>query len=342
MFYQKKIIQYNNLVFSGFTIINEQDDEDATFKTSEQEYSFGNGSYVMFKRDYGYVQAKKVGATATINMKKVPCDQRKYVHDFAMSELSRVGKIWAIENNTLLWANAYPTSISKAIQVNENEMQISVDFSLYEGVWHKADYYKTYLKPYDYCDYILDYNYRDRKGCDCKPKHTDTCDCECDLPKENALCNHLKDLQDFYTCNSPYQIIEDCGLANKYFGRVRGEQICSDNCDGVIVGTLYSDTIIPTNDVRITIVGEMENPEIEINGNVNMYEGTYKGLVIEPNGEAYELGDTENCAIDISNIVVGEYNNFGFEIRPRENKIIVRTGKQCKACVYIDVSALTI
>lgn len=338
MFLSKKIIQYNNLVFSGFSCVFEQDDDDTSFKADETEYTYGNGSYVALRRKYPFVKSKKIGITIKISTKRVPTSQRKYIHSFAISELSKQGKLWAIENGTLLWANAYPTSLSKAVDVGYDEIEISADFSLFEGVWHKADIYKTYLKPFDTCDFLHCYHYQEVKI----PCEKDNIECCCDDPTiDMSLCNSKKELEELYNIGG-YQIIERKDLAERYFGKDRGVAICSNNCDGIITGAYYSDTDIPTTDVKITIKGELDNPEVEVNGNVNMYLGQYKNLVIYPNGEAKYYGDTEDCAISPENIIVGDNNTLGFTIMPRENHIKIRTGKCCKTCAYIDVNGITI
>ena len=337
MLLNKQIIQYNGLVFSGFATVFEQDDEETSFKVEETEYTYGNGSYVAFKQRHPFVSAKNVGITIKLSTKRVQSSYKKYLKEFAKTELSRQGKLWAIDNGTLIWAYAYATSLSDAVEVGEDEIQISADFSLYEGVWHKANIYTTFIYSFDMCDFLSRYKFREPQTfCKIKPKYIDTDECCYNTTIRSALCN--KDI----TKEKDFRISEDHALANELFGRVRGEAICSEDCGGIIARTFFCNTEVPTDDVKITIMGELSDPEVEINGNVNMYEGEYTNLVIYPNGEAKYLGDTSDCAIDPDNIVIGDNNTLGFTLQPRENHIVVRTGTDCKACVYIDVNGLVI
>lgn len=370
MYYEKRYLQFNDLVFDGFDMISDYD-EPIQYKGSSQTYSYGHGSYRPFKADYLYVSERQVNMTITLKLKKIPCEHRKYYVQFVEQELGKPGKLWAIKNNEILWANAV---VSNRRPVNNGRQDIlvyDVEFIIPGGVWHKADKEKTFVLPYDVCALMDCKGFEEYNPCstacgsgDCCDSCEDTkiqqdmrdrcgCCCEGDLKAEMALCYHTNELQQFYGCDTPYQLVYSCEAAEKFSKeRALGQRLCvKDACDeAVIAGRFYSETDIPTEDVTITIIGSMKNPWIEINGNTNIIEGEYNGeLRIEPSGDIYYLPCENECCkptlLDPSVWTIPNGNDYGWTVYPQLNSVIIHLNECCSqcglACVYIDHTPIT-
>lgn len=364
MRYERVYIQYNDLVFDGFGMVDEYDASNVTFRVISHDRSFGHGSYIPFKRSTSFVESSSVSITLFLKYRKLPCEQRPFYRDFVVSELSKHGRLWAIQNDTLVWAYATVENYSELVEHVNGQLSITVDFNLYEGIWHKADKQKTFLHPYDICTFMECYDYKEyqpcrdaevyNECCDCLTEiprpdpAVNCCECDCDrLDKYMALCYHLDELQDAYKycSNWNYRVIYDCSAAERFFGRI-GQKICTDNCsNGIIAGKIYSETDIPTEGVKITLVGKMDNPSVSINGNTNYIEGEYDGtLVINSNGDVfYENGCCSGDPLDPSIWKYDAASNYGWTIKPRNNRVVVNLGACCgKACAYFDIDNITI
>ena len=334
MRYRRHYIQYNDLVFDEIDMVDE-DSYSAAFKSFESSYGFAHGSYMPQKKKGGLLRSGSVSMTLVFRMRKLPCEDRPYYIRFAKGQLTTQGKLWAVQDNTLIWANAYLTSYRESANSSTDELEIDVSFTLPEGVWHKANTLRTFLLPYDPCDFMDCYDFRDVElcrthCCDCEKKQeekkclTDTrrhhcgscegdcctgecvpatdCDCGCDTAdKEDALCFHKEDIQRFYDpCGAGFRILYSCRLADKYFSDFLsdnhvGQKYCNE-CGGTIAGILYSDTDIPTEGVKIVLHGQMHDPYIEINGNGNYIRGDYDGVLeIHPDGSVYSHREDCHC-----------------------------------------------
>ena len=355
MIYKRHYVQFNDLVFDGLDMIEEEDTSVST-KVVDHEYTFKHGSYVPFKKGSMLFNAGEVSFTIYLKMKKLPCHVREFYPSFAVTQLSQPGKLWAVQNNTLIWAYAYLSEIIHVSDAKKDELKIDVTLGLPEGVWHKADQQRTFLAPYDKCDFMDCYNYKKIHPCQTECCHcaevTGACEC-CDcwgLSKEMALC-YQEDLQDFYDkCDVPWHIVYDCQAGEKYFGGYEGtdflgQRFC-DDC-GAIFGRLYSNTEIPTDGVKITLHGSVKNPEITINDNTNIIKGEYNGeLTVYPDGSVYYL---EECCksypslVDVSNWVIPEGMEYGWEVHAGYNRVKIQANNSCNlVCAYIEVDALTI
>ena len=357
----RKYLQYNDLVFDGYEMLGEYDASNTSFKVTTHDLSFGHGSYAPFKREYSFAEEGNVSLTLWLKEKKLPCEKRQFYRSFVVQELMKHGRLWAIQDDTIVWAYATVTNYSEMVEHYNGKVGIDVDFLLYEGIWHKADKQKTFLLPYDICTFMECYDFQRYQPCrdgdartDCYCADCDTpdndrfcCDCDCDkLEKTMALCYHLSDLSGFYDyCkNYGYRFKYDCEAAERFFGML-GQKLCVYNCNnGVIAGKIYSETDIPTTDINITLVGKMSNPYIEINGNGNYLAGDYDGtLVIKSNGDVYY----QNCvpcdplSPDIWQIPKGM--TYGWTVKPRNNRVLINLGACCgKACAYFDIDNITV
>lgn len=347
MRYKRHYIQFNDLVFDEYDMVGENDSS-TSFKVSDSEYSFGNGSYSPMKAERNYVAAGSVSFTLTLRMNKLACDERKYYRRFAVSELSKNGRLWAVQDNTLIWAWGRVTSLSEG--GGTDRVELDLDISLPEGVWHKADKLRTFLVPYNRCEFMDCYGYKDLDPCDCcSPKVESPQDCCCDCPtKEMALCYH-KDLQDLYDCDLKYKVVYDCLSGEDYFGFENGvhigQKLCTEYNGSLISGQFYSDTDIDT-DVKITLIGTFSDPYIEVNGNGNFIEGDFTGqLSINPNGEVYYLDENgcEEELLDVSAWKIPSDMTYGWTVHPGNNSLLIETHNCCGfVCAFVEDDPLTI
>lgn len=370
MFYEKRYLQFNDLVFDGYDMISEYD-EPLQYKGSSTAYSYGHGSYRAYKNEYLYVSERQANMTITLNLKKIPCEYRSFYVQFAEQELGRPGRLWAIKNGTIIWAFASVNNIRPVNNGKQNEVVWDVEFVIPGGVWHKADKAKTFVLPYDVCSLMDCKGFEEYDPCataqgggDCCQSCIDNkmyedlrdrcgCCCEDDLKADMALCYHQDVLQAFYGCDTPYQLVYSCEAAEKFSTeRALGQRLCvGDICEeSVIAGRIYSNTDIATENMTITIVGDMKNPWITINGNTNIIEGEYSGtLQIEPSGDVYYTPCNGECCepelLDPDVWVVPSGNTYGWTLYPQLNSVIVRLNACCSqcgmACVYIDHEGIT-
>ena len=361
MRYSRHYIQFNDLVFDEYDMISESG-YSTSFKEYSQEYSYGHGSYSPFKSSFSYAKSSSVSVTLFLRMKKLPCDKRPFYKQFVMTQLSTRGKLWAVENNTLVWAYAYMANKSEQPTERHDFLEIDVDFVLPEGIWHKADKQRTFLVPFDLCEFMDCYPFKEIQPCfngecchcaDNSSKYCNCCDCE-SLTKDMALCyftgtrNGENRLQDFYNdCGAGLKVVYDCARAEEFFmssfygNEHMGEKFCAD-C-GIITGILYSDTEIPTTGVTILIHGKVKDPWVEINGNVNMIKGEYDGVLkINPNGTVENYDECCHEVLPVEAWVIPEGMNYGWTINPGNNQISIETNNCCgTVCAYIQVDALT-
>lgn len=357
MIYKRRYIQFNDLVIDGYDMISDMSG-DVSFKSETQPYTNRHGSYVAFKRPYMLVEESEVAMTLKFKMHNFPCNMREFYRTWVIEQLTQQGKLWAVQNNELVWAYAYITNYSEDQNSPPDELHVDVNFMCYEGVWHKADKQKTFIREYDPCEILecegfqkiepcvehtLSENCCDNCGIEESP-HQETCECCCDdLEPSMALC-YFKDYQAFYGCNSGYKIEYNCAKGEEFFGdEYLGTRLCKqDSCQTVIAGQVYSDTDIPTDEVTLIINGGSVNPSITINGNTNIIKGEYKGaLTIKPNGDIIH---TVNCCdevIDPSAWFVPMGNDYGWEMHRGKNRVVVSAC--CDTyCVYVQVDGLTI
>ena len=357
MVYSKKYIQFNNLVFDTVSSVR-----DATYsvasKTFSASYSFTHGDYTPFKSSHALLNAATVSMTLIFDMKLIDCTVRHQYTDFIKQELAKHGRLWAIQDDTLLWARATMSNYREDVNGWKDRFIVDVNFTLYEGVWHKADMLRTFIVPYDYCTFsdcftIPEYNPCKENCCSCNTEMNEPCTCECDCVDErDALCFNKGLVREMYDCVPAYRIIYSCTAANKYFGDFLddnhlGQKFCSAPgvCDdGTAGGIFISRTDIPTSTIRIRMHGEFHNPIITINGNSNQIMGDYKGtLDIRSNGEVYSYEYDCFCPdplpVDVWSIPEGM--SYGWVIHQGNNRVTVDAGTCCPFCVWIESDDIT-
>lgn len=366
MIYERRYIQFNDLVFDSFDMISDWDGQ-MSFKGSSTPYSYGHGSYRPFKRNYLFVSERNVSMTITLLMDKLPCEFREYYIRFVHEELAKPGKLWSVKNGEVLWAFAVVDSISENFSRHNDRLTYNVNFIIPGGIWYKADKQKTFLVPWNICDFMECMGYRTLQPCNgsatgdccdvCEDKkiaeRTDcSCCCEDTLTPDMALCYHMDDIKDFYGCFSDHKIVYDCRHAEKFNkDDFLGQKLCvDDGCESsIIAGKIYSETEIPTEDVTIIIKGKMTNPIININDNTNIIKGDYEGvLVIHSNGDVYYSEGLGDCyceeLLNPSVWSVPEGNEYGWTIYPQNNRVIINLNNCCqgRACVWIQHEAIAL
>lgn len=370
MYFEKRYLQFNDLVFDGYDMISDMD-EPIQYKGSSTPISYTHGSYRAFKSNFLYVSERQVNMTITLKLKKIPCEYRKFYVQFAEQELGKPGKLWAIKNGEIIWAVAAVNSIRPVNNGKQNEVVYDVEFVIPSGVWNKADKTKTLVIPYDVCSLMDCKGFEEHDPCatmagggDCCEACEDNqavelqrekcgCCCEGDLTAEQMLCYHTNELQAFYGCDTPFQLVYSCEAAEKFSTeQALGQRLCADDICGqsVVSGRFYSDTDIPTDEMTITLTGDMHNPWIQINGNTNIIEGDYSGkLIIHASGDVYYQECDNDCCepelLDPSVWTIPSGQDYGWLIQPQLNHITVYFNECCsqcgRQCVYIDHTALT-
>lgn len=382
MIYERRYVQFNDLVIDSYDMI-EETEMDVSFKYISHERSFGHGSYAPFKRDYVFANEASVSLTLRLNMRKLPCEKRPFYRQMAVSELSRPGKLWAVLNNELVWSYAVMTNFGETNSYRKDTLIINVDFTLPEGVWHKADLQKTFLQDYDVCIFMDCYDFKELNPC---AEQSGTCCAECAMDEEGiiytgedrliiggktfdagcdccicetlceamALCYNKERLQNVYNeCADglDFHIVYDCEKAQQFFGKeYLGQKFCtSDSCTGIIAGNLYANTDIPTTDFTIILHGYMQDPTITINDNTNIIEGDYseeKGVMtIRSNGEVWYRQDDccDDTLVAAGAWTIPKGNEYGWALKPGNNRFIVNTNMCCGiSCAYVQVDGKTI
>ena len=366
MYYKRRYIQFNNLVFDNYDMISESTHR-VDFKNNQQDITYGHGAYVVNKANYLFASAQSVSITITLSMLRLPCEYREFYKQFAVKQVLKPGKLWAVVNNELIWAYAQATGFSEGENARKDQYILNLDLVLPEGVWHKANKYKTFIKPYNICTFFDCKGYQEPSPCpplfdekdgDCctecinskNDARADEENCMCcgsSLKKEYALCYNRNRLQEVYKeCTPSFQIEYSCKKASEFFDEM-GEKICTkDTCSNVIAGRFYSDTEMPSTGVEILIDGDVKDAQIEINGNKNVIEGEYDGLLIQPDGDVYSLSKNRCCKDLLSPSVwslATPNTPYGWTVKQGMNKLIIDRGTCCgTACAYIRVDSLTV
>lgn len=380
MRYQRRYVQFNDLVIDNYDMLSDYSPSNVSTKVNTTELSYGNGSYVPFKDRYLFYSETPISMTLKLEMKKIPCSHREFYRSFVITELSKPGRLWAIQNNELVWTYAVLSGYAEQVDNVRDILLIDVDFVAFEGVWHKANKQKTFIREFTICDFLDCLNYKEINPCwkdiefpDCcsecaergiepgepcecdtvPPRPDEFCECcECDsITKHDALCYNKDKLQEFYgKCNQSYKIIYSCDKALEYFTdevTVEIGQMLHSNpyFENLIDGSLYVDTDVPTSDYKITLYGIFHNPYVEVNGQGMTINGDYDGyLYLYGNGDVVFKGRYDDCCdilIEPEDIeLFGE--ELGFTFTPRYNRIHIDTGCCVVSSAYFDVDSKTI
>lgn len=351
MKFYRRYVQFNDLVIDGYDMLVDSDPTNVSFDIVRHEYTFKNGDYAPLKSRTPRIESTTVGFTLRLVMKKIHCDLREFYRRFVIEQISKAGKLWAVQNNELIWAYAIPQSYSEPTQnIYKGELEIDVDLYLPQGVWHKADKQRTFILENDVCEFLrcLDYQ-KLNPCCDCA-NCVETHDCCCcdELTKDDALCYNEDLLQKMYDeCRGGYRIKYDCLAAERLFTNevnpYLGQRICADDDDSeIIAGQVYVEGDIPTQNYKIILNTGGENIRITVNGNANMIRGQYDApIIIDSSGNFWY--DCEEKKGKLDNYVVPEDNVFGFTFYPGWNSVIIETNDCCgPRCAYFQIDNLTV
>lgn len=348
----RQYLQYNDIVIASAEELTSASLQWDT-KIDTQEYSFGHGSYLPLKEDQLFLTEQELSLSLNIDYRLFPRDNRRFINDFLNLNLIKPGKIWAIQDGVLLWAYAYLKSGGEEYDKYIGFLSKDVEFILPEGYWHIAKKQRTFLLPYDSCDVVECYDFRDVDDClsccvtcSAGPENTcTTCFCDCgDAVEENSLCGMSQEESDnFAQCGKSYKIIYDCRAGRKIFGEKDwGIKISKDYIDSaVIAGRVYSNTILNTDGVDVVLQGTFQDPKITINDISITIKGDYDGWIkIRSDGSAYYTEDLccEFEPIDMDKIIYHQKKYF--RVHHGENRIIVENSCCGDASIYIDIDEI--
>ena len=359
MFQTRKYVQFNDLVIDNFDMLASAN-LSGGFKTNTIPFSFTHGSYAPLKGRDQFSREQSLSMTLKLNTKKLACDQRKFYKRYAQQNLIRAGRLWAVEGEQLLWTHAFVRDFGEAYTLEKHIVHIDIDLILYDGVWRKADPRKTFLQPYDVCRFEELHHFRNALDCDCcldclpTGARCPSCLSDCEfLNAENSLCElHAEAINAFYNpCGDSFRIIHNCEVGFRIWGEewMLGHRLCkNDLCEHLIAGEFYSDTLLESRNVTITLIGTFENPRITINGNTMKIRGEFNGrLTLSASGDMfYEPDDccpSQSRFLPIDQLRIPKNNTFGFVVRNGMNQVLIETNNCCDpACVYIKEERLTI
>jgi len=297
----RRYIQFRDLVLLGSNSV-EAGDTPVTFKqptSTDLGYKF-NGSRIPNLCKTRSVEAQTLTLDINISYKGLTGRQMRQFHDFVLSNLSGCGKIWAIDTGgTLIWAYAFVSSFTEqGVMPEKYTIKYSVDFLLWEGVWHKANPNKVYLQEYDVCDFRNSLNYDGTQpecpNCEClscsKNEPCVKCDSlyDGDDVENLSLCENQDVLAKFYDeCHAQYKVVEDCGgvIGPEDYAKTYGFQIALEACNNMIYREFFSDTVLDTQGIEIHVVGRFSDPVIDLNGNAIKVTGDFYGDLMYSNGQ---------------------------------------------------------
>lgn len=301
---QKRLLQFNQIPFAFGEITGPA--YTVSFKGESQPYTNNaHGSYFPTLGESGILESSTFRASFDIDFRKLGCEDKVRYARFIKRELAKSGKLWAVQNATeLLWTNARVTDIIEEVDDpgTKDMFRFSVTFELIDGYWRLAKRTRTFLCEYcpnrfedfdtQYCNDLYDYyglcdsdgrvcglpcNYSidtkgDYEGCKWKPL--------CFFPlyndritkDENGMPLYVPSLYNMFgvNCSNQYYIRYDCDLEKSWFchdgwwGRKwRLDTKAEINTTPI---TFCSRTDLPTDKVRVRLVGKFINPSVTING----------------------------------------------------------------------------
>ena len=277
----KKLVQFNELVFNHTAYIEERPEIQTEFKNSTNSFANAHGDYSPERCGPRKVNSKKFDITLMIDKSKFPCEDREIVEQFVLDNLYKVGRLWAIQGDILLWSLAKVLSISEGYDEKRGFLSFNVTFYLPEGIWHIADETSTYFEDYYQCEVTECYSALERELCDC-------CLCNiklapvkrCPPCKGEQLCEVPK--------NKLSEVIGNCGNNKKinYSCCAQSETAKAYSEYGSTTAFLQFEgkTLYETDDIVLEICGTFTNLGINWNGRQSILEGIYTGETIINSG----------------------------------------------------------
>ena len=365
---QKRLLQFNNLVFSFSDI--EAEDYTSSFKGESTPYTNAlHGSYYPNFGAWGKLNASEFQAEVEIKFNELGCedDYVRYLR-FIKRELARSGKLWAVQGGSeIIWANARVLSINEYISPGDTDvLHLTVQFELIDGFWVLASTTRTCISPFcakDFVDFDENYCYslQDMTG-SCSAGGNNCLPCNkiaqdpypSEIPCE-PLCKYSKkDLIKMFSkeCPNNYAIRYDCEMEKASFcydaawGEKNRLNKTGMNYSNSTTWQFCSRTDIPTELVRITLVGNFENPTITINGRSVVLKGSFtnQAITIGEGLEIYLSSDIKNPYAATTSII--DQATFSgvpyFTMNPGLNTITVSGNEyQKNSFVYVQAIELT-
>lgn len=277
----KKLVQYNEVVFNHTAYVEENPQIATEFKNSKNTFAYSHGDYSPERSNIRKVNSKQFDVTFMVDKRKFPCESRELIEQFVLDNFYKIGRLWAIQGDILLWTIAKVLTISEGYDEKRNYLSFTVTFYVPSGIWHVADPYTTYLDDYHRCDVLECYESLERDLCECcfcllPPTPLKTCPpCHgqrlCEVPK-NELAN----------------VVGECGKEKK---------ISYSCCDVQPTAIGYSEagdttallqfdghTLYETDDIIIEVCGKFADLGINWNGEQSIVKGSYVGTTIITDG----------------------------------------------------------
>lgn len=366
---QKRLLQFNNLVFPFGGVITSS--YTSSFKGESVDYMNAlHGSYYPNFTSWGKLQSSEFEAEITLDFSILGCegDYVRYLR-FIKRELARPGKLWAVQGGTeIIWTNARVLSINEDIDPTSlDTLHLNIRFELMDGFWNLASATRTFIASYAVCEFVdYDGNYGyylqeeagrcNANGNNCMP---------CNKPVEDNFYPNdtaFKPLCQFSKAELIKMFSKACPEAYflKYDAELEAKNFCYDvawgekkrlsntglNYSNSTTFDYYSRSDIPTESVKVTLVGSYENPTITINGRSVTLKGTFEDQVITigEGANIYVSDDLKNpCANPVSIIDQAEFSGVPyFTINPGKNTVTVSGNEYGKnSAVYIKSSDIT-
>lgn len=356
----RKFIQFNDLVFDKYDMLNSASSA-TSFKVSNTSYAYANGGLPSLRDGTQLVEPIEISITLRLDTRKLRCDLINKYKEFVKLRLIKPGMLWAIESDRLQYAFAYIEDIREDFSSELYYLDFQIDFVLPEGVWHLADEKKVFIKKYDICNFLECEDYLtvdtcEQSGCceNCIVDRLETplcsqCNCSNNcFTKEDTLCAVKESLISgmWKICGDDYKIFYDCDSALRIWGEeaLLGARICKEDiAKAIIAGRFYSETVLDTSDVTITVTGQFHNPIFRINDRHIQLMGDYDGtLTITGDYRAfYSPNGCPPSQLDPDLITFnGEYQ---FNVHHGWNQLLVDTGVCCDgSCAFVKVDSITI
>lgn len=295
---QKRLLQFNSLPFAYGDLTDES--YTSTFKGESQPYTNNaHGSYYPTLGEFGKLETSEFTATISISTKEVGREDRVPFFKFIKRQLAQSGKLWAVQNGTdVIWTNARVVSINEVLsfKTETDMLRLSVTFELIDGYWVMASRTRTFLceycpgnfrefDPY-YCWDTHDLLGRCGSAISChpciealyEPPTLSKCvgDPLCYFPviytfEDRNKNTHVPSLVDIFsdTCPNNYHVNYDCEEEKKRFcfDETWGYKyrLRSDKSTNTTTIHFCSKTDLPTNMVRVRLMGHYITPTIKIN-----------------------------------------------------------------------------
>lgn len=378
---QKRLLQFNSLPFS----FGEIDSTSYSIATKGASQPYTNNAHGSYYPTFGVpqkLQASTYRATFTIDFSGIACEDKLRYARFVKQQLLTPGKLWAVQNGTeLIWTNARVTGYSEDVDAQEtkNELHIAATFELVDGYWRLASRTRTFLCEYcparfqDFnpnwcwdtsdvegvcdetgttrclpCELNL-YEAPTFEGCDWKPL--------CYFSKyEDRILKKGTKIPSLYSlfgvnCSNQYAIKYDCDLEKDFFCYDapwgRKFRLRADGNKNETKIQFCSRTDLPTDMVRVRLVGSFSYPTIKVNGDtVRINSGNLDGVITIGFGPTVKLSPSRRDANAPGTFQlstgVERSNTPMFQVQPGLNEIVV-TGNNYRedSFIYVDPVEIT-